>query len=174
MKGEVRIEQTLEEDAIFEPGQRVILTAASGALKRESPAYMGEASRKGIERETEIEYFRRQHGRCIVKLRAIDSISEDEKYIGHEIKIPADALPAPREGWFYTFQLKGCRVFTTRGQYIGTVTDVLDTGGNEILKVDYDQVETLIPFAREYMKRIDPDQHMIEVELPEDLRDLNK
>src|SRR5262245_52180934 len=98
----------LEEDEIFEHGRRVILSA-----------------QKCPEVETEIESFRRQHGRCVVKLRGINSISEAEQYIGYEIKIPADSLPAPKEGWFYTFHLKGCRVVTTDGQDVGIVTDVL-------------------------------------------------
>ena len=44
----------------------------------------------------------------------------------------------------------------------------------EILKVDSENHETLIPFAQLYMKLIDPDQRRIEVDLPEELRDLNK
>jgi 16S rRNA processing protein RimM len=124
--------------------------------------------------ETEIEAFRRQHGRCIAKFRGIDSISEAEKYIGCEVRVLEDTLPEPDDGWFYTFQLKGCRVLTPTGELIGTVTDVLDAGGSEVLKVDLGNEETLIPFAQEYMKRIDLDQRMIEVDLPEDLRDLNK
>jgi len=147
----------LEEDALFAPGRLVILSAE-----------------KCDELETEIEFFRRQHGRCVVKLRGINSISQAEKYIGHEIKIRLETLPALKDGWFYTFQLKGCRVVTADGQYVGVVTDVLESGGNEILKVDCENKETLIPFAETYMKRIDPDQRRIEVELPEDLRDLNK
>jgi 16S rRNA processing protein RimM len=145
-----------EEDAIFEPGRHVTLV------------------REGVKRETEIEFFRRQNRRCIIKFRGIDSIAEVEKYVGYEIRIPADALPAPKEGWFYTFQLKGCRVYTTHGEYVGIVTDVLDSGGTEILKVDCEDEETLIPFAQSYMKNIDTDQHKIEVELPEGLRGLNK
>lgn len=125
-------------------------------------------------RETEIEFFRRQHGRCVIKFRGIDSISEAEKHIGNEIKIAEDELPALEEGTFYTFQLKGCQVFTTGGELIGTVTDVLDAGGTEILKVDCDAEETLIPFAESFMKCIDTDQRRIEVELPEGLRGLNK
>jgi 16S rRNA processing protein RimM len=159
LKGEVRIEQMLEDDAVFEPGQRVVLMDPSKARS---------------ERRTEIEFFRRQHGRCIAKFLGIDSISEAEKYIGQEVKIPADDLPAPRAGWFYTFQLKGCQVLTTSGEYLGTVEDVLGSGGNEILRVDHEGRETLIPFAEPYVKRIDPGQHRIEVDLPVDLRDLNK
>src|SRR5204863_378360 len=60
-----------------------------------------------------------------------------------------------KQGWFYTFQLKGCSVFAVNGEYIGTITDVLDLGGPEILKVDRENEETLIPFAHTYLKRID-------------------
>jgi 16S rRNA processing protein RimM len=147
----------LEEDDIFGPGRPVVVSAE-----------------KHGELETEIEGFRKQNGRCVLKLRGINSISEAEKYVGHDIKIRRDTLPAAKEGWFYTFQLKGCRVVTTSGEYLGTVTDVLASGGNEVLKVDRDNKETLIPFAETYMRRIDPGQRRIEVELPEDLRDLNK
>lgn len=148
----------LEDDALFEKGRRVILFAAL----------------RGSERDTEIEFFRRQHGRCIVKFRGIDSISEAENLVGNEIKIPESALPAPREGWFYTFQLKGCEVFTTDGEYLGIVTEVLEPGGAEILKVDRESEETLIPFAEEFLKKIDLEQRKIEVDLPEGLRELNK
>ncbi|PYS31766.1 MAG: 16S rRNA processing protein RimM [Acidobacteria bacterium] len=157
LKGAVRIEQLLEDDRIFEPGRRLRLT--SGRFP---------------ERETEIEFFRRQHGRCVVKLRGIDAISDAEHYIGAEIQIPASELSPPKEGWFYTFQLKGCRVFAVDGEYIGTITDVLDSGGTEILKVDRENEETLIPFAESYLKKIDLDQRRIEVDLPEGLRELNK
>lgn len=147
----------LEDDAVFGSGRRVILSGARTA-----------------EREAEIDFFRRQHGRCVVKFHGIDGISEAEKYIGAEIKIPAGDLPEPEEGFYYTFQLKGCQVFAADGDYIGIITDVLDAGGSEILKVDREDEETLIPFAESYLKSIDLDRRRIEVDLPEGLRDLNK
>jgi 16S rRNA processing protein RimM len=147
----------LEDDAVFGSGRRVILSGARIA-----------------EREAEIDFFRRQHGHCVVKFQGIDGISEAEKYIGAEIRIPAGDLPEPEEGSYYTFDLKGCQVFAADGDYIGIVTDVLDSGGNRILKVDREQEETLIPFAESYLKSIDLDQRRIEVDLPEGLRDLNK
>ena len=142
----------LEEDAAFEEGQRV---------------YIGQT-------ESEIEWFRHQHGRCVAKFKGIDSISEAERYIGSEIKIADDDLPEIESGWFYTFQLKGCEVYAVDGEYIGKVTDVLDAGGTELLKVDRENEETLIPFAEEYLKQIDLDRQRIEVDLPEGLRDLNR
>jgi len=130
-------------------------------------------SGKGAERETEIESFRHQHGRCVAKFKGIDSISEAEQYIGSEVKVAAGSLPAPQEGSVYTFQLKGCGVYAVDGEYIGTITDVL-SGGTDILKVDRENEETLIPFAQEFVKTIDLAQRRIEVDLPEGLRDLNK
>jgi len=129
---------------------------------------------KSAERKAEIDFFRRQHGRCVIKFRGIDGISEAEKYVGAVIKIPTGDLPEPEEGSYYTFQLKGCRVFTADGDFIGTITDILDSGGTEILKVDREDEETLIPFAESYLKSIDLDRRRIEVDLPEGLRDLNK
>ena len=164
MKGEVRIEQTLEEDSVFETGRRVILSPPVGVRDLKEAAG----------RETELEFFRRQHGRCIAKFRGIDHISEAEKYIGYEVKIGANELPALSEGSFYTFQLKGCRVVTTHGEYIGAVDGVLDSGGVEILRVDYQNTEMLIPFAELYVKKIDLCERRIEVDLPDELRNLNK
>lgn len=126
------------------------------------------------ERIAEVEFFRRQHGRCVVKFRDINAVSDAERCIGAEIRIPSAELAPPKEGSFYTFQLKGCEVFAGDGEYIGTVTDVLNLGGTEVLKVDRDHEETLIPFASSYMKKIDIDQQRIEVDLPEGLRELNK
>jgi 16S rRNA processing protein RimM len=147
----------LEDDTVFGSGRRVILSGA-----------------KRAEREAEIDFFRRQHGHCIVKFRGINAISEAEKYVGAEIKIPAGDLPRLEEGFYYTFQLKGCQVFAADGDYIGIITDVLDSGGAEILKVDRGDEETLIPFAESYLKSIDLDRRRVEVDLPEGLRDLNK
>lgn len=87
-----------------------------------------------------------------------------------------DLAPAG-DGSFYTFELKGCRVFTADGEYLGTITGVLDsgvTGGAGILKVDRENEETLIPFAQSYLKKIDLDQRRIEVDLPQGLRELNR
>jgi len=70
-----------------------------------------------------------------LKVRGIDSIADAEKLIGWDIRIPRNDVLAPSEGSFYTFQLKGCRVFQDE-EYIGTITDVLDLGGSEVLKVD--------------------------------------
>jgi 16S rRNA processing protein RimM len=130
---------------------------------------------RGNRRETsEIEFSRQQHGRLIVKLRGIDSISQAEELVGAELAISEKDLPPNEEGIFYTFHLKGCEVVAKDGETLGTVSDVLDSGGTHLLKVDGKEGEILIPFVESYVIKMDVEQKRIEVDLPDGLRDLNK
>ena len=60
------------------------------------------------------------------------------------------------------------------GETLGTVIDVLDSGGTPILKVEGKDGEILIPFAQSFLREMDLGQRRIEMSLPEGLRDLNK
>lgn len=157
MRGDVRVELLLDDDHVLTPGRKIRMA-------------VGEK-----EQAVEIEYFRRQHGRFVMKLSGIDSIEDAEKIIGAELRIPENELPDAEEGAFYTFHLRGCRVYAGPGdEHIGDVTDVLDTGGTTILQVGSGQDEILIPFVESFVKKIDVAGQRIDVELPEGLRDLNK
>ena len=131
------------------------------------------ALRGNVSESFQIEFSRRQHGHLILKLRGIDSIAEVEIRVGAELEIEESELPPAEEGLFYTFHLKGCTV-VTKGESLGIVTDVLDSGGTHTLKVDGKDGEILIPFAQSYLRKVDLGQRRIDVELPEGLLDLNK
>jgi 16S rRNA processing protein RimM len=153
----MRVETLLEDDRVFESGRRV--TVIRGNAREDS----------------EIEFSRKQHGRLIVKLRGVNSISEVERLVGAELAILETDLPPAGGGAFYTFHLKGCEVVAAAdGEALGTVTDVLDGGGTSILVVDGKDGEILIPFAQEYLAKMDLEHRRIEVNLPDGLRDLNK
>jgi 16S rRNA processing protein RimM len=155
LKGAVRVDLALDDDRLWQPNRRLIICSAAG------------------DREVEIEFFRRQHGHCVLKIRGIDSITDAEEHVGAELRIRRNDLLPPTTGSYYTFQLKGCSVYVG-GENIGTVTDVLELGGTDILQVDRGGEETLIPFAHSYLRKIDVTERRIDVELPEGLRELNK
>jgi len=146
----------LDDDRVFNAGRRLTVDRGSAGAQ-----------------ETEVEFFRRQHRRAVIKLRGVDSISEAEKLRGAELRIPVSEVAPLEDGSFYTFQLKGCRVYSG-DEFLGTVTDVLDSGGTEILKVEHEAKEILIPFAEAYLKKIDIAGRRIDVDLPEGLQDLNR
>lgn len=152
----MRIETLLEDDRVFESKRKVMVLRGTG---RE---------------DSEIEFSRKQHGRHILKLRGINSISEVEPLVGAELAILETDLPPATEGSFYTFQLKGCQIVAADGEALGAVIDVLDSGGTPILKVDGKEGEMLIPFAQAFLLKIDLEQRRIEMSLPDGLRDLNK
>jgi 16S rRNA processing protein RimM len=152
----MRVDPILEDDRVFEAGRPVTLVRGS------------------VRESFEIEYSRKQHGRLILKLRGIDSISEVERRVGSELSVSEEQIPPALQGTFYTFHLKGCFVVTMRGSRVGQVADVLDSGGTPILKVDGQDGEILIPFAEAFLRKVDLGQRRIEVALPEGLRDLNK
>jgi len=161
LSGIVRIEIILDDPRVFETGRHVKLI------------------RGGQTQEGEIEFLRKQHGRTVLKLRGIDSIDQAETLVGWELAIAEADLPAPPEGMFYTFHLRGCRVTTVNGEDLGQVTDVLDSGadpivgGTPVLQVDGTGGQILIPMALSYLKTVDLRNRRIVVELPEELRDLN-
>ena len=103
-----------------------------------------------------------------------NSISDAETLLRREVQIPREeaALPA---GAFLLDELEGCRVVeqATRTQ-LGRVRELLRTGGTDVLAVETpDGKELLIPFAEEFCQRIAPEEQIIEVELPDGLRELN-
>jgi len=156
------VDLILDDDRLLEPGRQIQME-------------MG-----GNWRTVKIEFFRRQHGRFVMKFAGIDSIEDAEKIIGAELRIPESEIPAAEEGSFYTFHLRGCRVYAVHGgdtdedEYIGDVTDIVDGGGTQLLQIGSGKEETLIPFADSIVKKVDLAARRIEVELPKGLRELNK
>jgi 16S rRNA processing protein RimM len=151
----MRVDPLLDDDRVFAPQSLVTLLHGN------------------IREDRKIEFSRKQHGRLILKLQGIDSISQVESLVGAELSVSKEQLPPAEEGLYYTFQLKGCSVVGTNDELLGTVTDVLDSGGTYILKVDGPKGEILIPFAESYLRKVDLGQGRIDVDLPEGLADLN-
>src|SRR5437868_2796817 len=102
LHGAVRVELILDNERIMEPGRS--LRMAIG----------------GKERLVQIEFFRKQHGRFVLKLTGIDSIEAAEQIIGAEFRISDTELPAAQKGSFYTFHLRGCGVYAVgSGEFLG-------------------------------------------------------
>ncbi len=112
-------------------------------------------------------------GRVILKFAGVDSISDAEKLSGWEIQIPAGERVALEGSAVYISDLVGCKVIE-RGVELGTVADVDDRVGTSVLMVRTPQGELLIPFAQEICRVVDTARGVVEVELPEGLRELNE
>ncbi len=94
--------------------------------------------------------------------------------VGLEVLVPEEILQPLEKDTFYSFEIVGSSVFTTGRKLVGTVIDVLDIPGNELLVVDGSGGEVLIPLTKEICLEINPAAKEIVIEPPDGLLDLNE
>ncbi|HEY0376547.1 MAG TPA: ribosome maturation factor RimM [Pyrinomonadaceae bacterium] len=111
------------------------------------------------------------HGdRIVLKFAGYDSIEESAKLVGFEFAVPETERVELEEDEFYDWELAGCRVETVGGETLGTVREVMRTGGVEMLVVEADAGrEYLIPMAEDICVRIDIENKLVRVDPPEGL-----
>jgi len=73
---------------------------------------------------------------------------------GAEVAIPRRMLPENREGEYYWSDLLGMEVFNRRGEYLGRVAKVLETGANNVLVLEGEK-ERLVPFVGSVILNVD-------------------
>ncbi len=79
-----------------------------------------------------------------------------------------DAVPLD-EDEFYLFQAIGLAVFTDAGEHLGEVTDVLETGANDVYVVQGSRGEILLPVLDEVILDVDLDAGRMTVRLMDGL-----
>ena len=127
----------------------------------------------GSRRSLQIEEHWFQGGRIVFKFASYDTIDTAKELVGYELAVPASERVELPKGRFYEWELIGCRVETIEGETIGQVSEVMRTGGVEILVVAGDAgQEALIPMAQDICVGIDIDKKLIRVDPPEGLLEL--
>jgi len=121
--------------------------------------------------EIEIEKFWFQKGRIVLKFVGYDSIEAAETLRGSEICVAEAEAVELEDDEFFDWELIDCAVETADGERIGTVREVMRTGGTEILVVAGESKEYLIPFAETICTEVDIEKKLIKVDAPEGLLD---
>ena len=125
----------------------------------------------GDGRELKIEKFWFQKGRVILKFVGLDTVEDAEKLRDSDVCVPEEDAVELEEDEFFDWQLAGCKVETIDGTSVGEVSEVMRTGGTEILVVKGDGKEYLIPFAESICTEVDIENKLIRVDPPEGLLD---
>lgn len=90
-----------------------------------------------------------------------------------EVRAPAKPREARPPGTHYHHELQGCRVVQRGGGVVGEVRRVERTGAADLLIVDANGREVLVPFVPEMCVEVDAEARVIVVELPDGLLELN-
>lgn len=152
-------------------GNRGEITALALSSKPERYQSLGEVYLFGAGDRYEVESAWFHDSTLVLKFRGVDTISDAEKLVGAEVRVPASQRVALEPGEFFESDLVGCDVVErATGASLGRVAKLDDAGGSGLLIVESG---LMIPFARSICIDIDPAARRITVELPAGLKDLN-
>ena len=143
VKGEVKVEVMTDFPDRFSPGEEVHIDGCP----------------------VRIENSRWHKGRVTIKLVTVDSVEAAEKLRGRWLEIPSSKLRPLPQDQYYQFQLIGLEVWTTEGQHLGRIADILPTGSNDVYLVQGELGELLIPAIEDVVKSVELEKGRIVVEL---------
>ncbi|GJS27145.1 16S rRNA processing protein RimM [Tanacetum coccineum] len=178
LQGEVRVKPNTDfpEMRLSEPGKRWLKQQLRG---------------KEIVQEVELEEGRGHHGQksWIVKFSNVDKIEQAQQLVGSTILVLDEDRPELDEGDFYARDLVGMRVtHKETGEPVGTVVNVFDNGGSDLLQVKLDSSLDVIdkngnlksesplvwvPFVEAIVPHVDMDKREMLIAPPKGLLELN-
>ncbi|VBB05644.1 rimm protein [Lucifera butyrica] len=102
----------------------------------------------------------------LLRFRGLDTMNAVEGLRGKLIQVQRkDAVLLP-EGHYYQFEIIGLKVYTVAGDKLGTITDIIRTGSNDVYVVEQaDKRPVLVPALKKVVKKIDIKAGQMMVEL---------
>ncbi len=153
--GEVKVFPTTEDIKRFKKLKQVLL----------------DTGEKQMELEIEGVKFFKQF--VILKFKGIDNINEIEPYRGKDLLVTRKQAIPLEEGEYFISDLIGLRVVSDQGEVLGTLTDVLQTGANDVYVVKREEKkDLLIPAILQCILKTDLINGVMTVHLLEGLLDL--
>ncbi len=122
---------------------------------------------------------RRPHNDGIIfGFEGVSTPERAAKYTGKMVFVPAEGRPPLPEGEYYHHQIIGLEVFDETDQRLGLVSEILETGANDVYVVKNSAGrEILLPALEKVVLKIDLERQMMKVHLlpglveEDDLRD---
>ncbi len=109
----------------------------------------------------------------LMELEGLRTIEEAEEYRGADILIRKDSLTREEDTYFW-HELLGLEVYLDTGEYLGSISRIIPTNGNDIYIAEKGDKEVFIPAVHEVVKQIDLENRKIIISVMEGLLDLNE
>jgi len=131
--GEVAVQPLSQCPARFAPGAELYVNRVEGT------------------RTLVVAAARPQNRRLLLLFHGVDSLDAAEELRGAALCVRRSQLAPLPEGEYYQFQLLGLLVRTAQGKPLGSVTEVLETGANDVLVTE----QVLVPAIKEAIEWVD-------------------
>lgn len=112
----------------------------------------------------QVEESKIHSGSVVVKIAGLDDRTQAEALRGARIFLPRSSFPAASADEYYWVDLIGLNVVNREGLALGCVRDLMTTGPQSVLCIEYDspqddgssiRAERLIPFVAAYVDKVD-------------------
>ena len=137
LRGEITVHWWAESEEVFRPGLEVVLASA----------------REGC--EARVAAARRMGAKLVARFEGLDRIEDVQPFVGRTVEVRLRDLPELEEGNYYHFELIGMEVLAADGRPLGTLAEIIETGGNDVFCVRDGRREILVPAIRDAIASID-------------------
>lgn len=110
--------------------------------------------------------------KAFVKLEDINSVAQAETLKGCSLYLPKEMRPKLNRGEFYDDEIVGFQVVTETDEPLGTINEVVPSGPNRLLSINYLGKEVLIPTNGPFIKSVNKTKKKIVVQLPHGFFDI--
>lgn len=149
IRGEVKVEILTDNPTRFAPNSHLFLKGSPVLIERARA--IGKSA--------------------VVKLKGVDTRDSAEALRDQVLEVPESDLMPLQPGEYYEHQIIGMLVCTKDGDVLGTVTEVLPTGSNDVYVVRGEKKEYLIPAIADVVKEIDLERGRMEISVISGLLD---
>ncbi|MBO5093271.1 MAG: 16S rRNA processing protein RimM [Lachnospiraceae bacterium] len=154
IKGEVKVFPTTDDVRRFKKCKELILDTGK--------------EKKTLEIES-VKFFKQF---AILKFKGYDTINEIEYYKGKELYVTRENAVALGQDEYFIADLIGMEVLDEEDNRVGTLTDVIETGANDVYCVETGEGgEILIPAIKDCILSVDPGAGRMRVHLMPGLTD---
>ena len=154
IRGEVKVYPTTDNVRRFDDLKEVILDTGKEQLNLHV---------------TSVKYFKNM---VILKFKEFDNINDIIPYKGMDLLVTRENAIPLEEGEYYIADIIGSKVITDEDKILGTLTDVLQTGANDVYFVKTkDGKEVLLPSIEECILDRDIENKIVKVHIMKGLLD---
>ena len=109
-------------------------------------------------------------GALLVKFEGVADRDAADALRGAELRVPAEDTPQAPPDAYYHYQLIGISVASAAdGEPLGTLTEIVSTGANDVYVVTSEDAELLLPALAAVVTEVDVDAGRMAVAVPDGL-----
>lgn len=157
VRGEVKVFPTTDDASRFKKLKKVILDTGKENIELEIAG---------------VKFFKNM---VILKFKEFDNINDVEKYRQKKLYVTRENAVKLKKNEYFIADLIGLTVQTDDGETLGELTDVLQTGANDVYVIrTADSEEILLPAIKECIKEVNIEGGSMLVHMMPGLRDINR